>query len=53
MLPMSPPKAYRGKRNEPSFVSETVKRIAAIKGEDEERIKTALVENAYRIFGLK
>lgn len=51
--PYVAPKAMRGKRNEPSFVSETVKRIAEIKGEDEDKVKAALVENAFRVFKLK
>lgn len=51
--PYVAPKAMRGKRNEPNFVSETVRRIAEIKGEDEERVKTVLVENAFREFKLK
>ena len=37
---------YRGKRNEPSYVSEVVKRIAEIRGEDFEAVRAALVENA-------
>ena len=50
--PYVAPKAYRGKRNEPEFVSETVARIAAIKGEDVAKVKEALVENAFREFKL-
>ncbi len=51
--PYVSPKAYRGKRNEPSFVCETVKRIATIKGENEEKVAVTLVENAFREFCLK
>jgi TatD DNase family protein len=51
--PYVAPKTYRGKRNEPSYVSETVKRIAEIRGEDEEKVRRALVENAFREFRLK
>ena len=50
--PYVAPKAYRGKRNEPSFVSETVKRIAEIKGENEEKVAVTLGENAVREFKL-
>src|SRR3990167_5996574 len=42
---------YRGKRNEPSFVVEVVKSIAKIRGEDEERVRVALVNNALSMIG--
>ena len=43
---------WRGRRNEPLYVREVAKRIAAIRGEDEESIKKALVGNAFLAFGL-
>ncbi|OGN39330.1 MAG: hypothetical protein A2606_02980, partial [Candidatus Yanofskybacteria bacterium RIFOXYD1_FULL_42_10] len=44
--PYVTPVPYRGKRNEPSFVVEVVKKIAEIREEDEERVRVALVNNA-------
>ena len=48
--PYVAPKPYRGKRNEPVYVKEVYKAIAAIKGEDEEVVRTALMENARRLY---
>lgn len=50
--PYITPVPYRGKRNEPSYVSEVVKKIAEIKGEDLEIVKKQLVQNAFRVFNL-
>lgn len=50
--PYVAPKAMRGKRNEPVFVSETAKQIALIRGQDEEQVRSALVANAIRTFQL-
>ncbi len=47
--PFVAPAPYRGKRNEPSYVSEVAKRIAEIRGEDPEAVRQALVENALRM----
>ena len=44
--PYVAPVPYRGKRNEPSFVSEVVKRIAEIRVEDPELVRRTLVNNA-------
>jgi len=49
--PYVTPVPYRGKRNEPSFVKEVVKSIAKIRGEDEERVRVALVNNALSMIG--
>lgn len=49
--PFVAPAPYRGKRNEPSYVSEVVKKIAEIRGEDFEAVRGALVENASRMIG--
>ncbi len=49
--PYVAPVPYRGKRNEPSYVNEVVKRIAEIKGEDDEVLRVALVNNALRMIG--
>lgn len=50
--PFVSPAPYRGKRNEPSYVAEVVKRIAEIREEPLEEVKKALVSNAFRVFGL-
>lgn len=50
--PFVPPAPYRGKRNEPAYVIETVKAIARIRGEDESVIVQQLVENAKKFFRL-
>lgn len=48
--PYITPVPYRGKRNEPTYVQEVVKKIAEIRGEDGEKVRTQLVENAKRVF---
>lgn len=48
--PFVAPAPHRGKRNEPSFVSEVVKKIAEIRGEDLEMLKKALISNAEKMF---
>lgn len=50
--PYVAPLPYRGKRNEPAMVSEVVKKIAEIRGEEYEVVRVQLVENAMRTFGL-
>ncbi len=50
--PFVAPAPYRGKRNEPSYVQEVVKKIAEIRGDDLEMVRTALLENAHRTFGI-
>ncbi len=51
--PFVPPTPYRGKRNEPVYVIETVKAIARIRGESEDTVARCLVENAKSFFGLR
>jgi len=48
--PYATPIPWRGKRNEPVFVKEIVKKIAEIRGESLETVAPALVSNALRIF---
>jgi TatD DNase family protein len=48
--PLVTPVPYRGKRNSPLFVTEVVKKIAEIRGEPFQKIKTALVSNALKHF---
>lgn len=43
---------HRGKRNEPAYVIETVKKIAEIRGEDFERVRAQLVQNTRNFFNL-
>jgi TatD DNase family protein len=50
--PYVTPVPYRGKRNEPAYVSEVVKKIAEIRGEDFDVIKKAMVQNAFRVFNI-
>jgi TatD DNase family protein len=47
--PYVAPAPYRGKRNEPSFVVEVVKRMAELRGEPLEVLAPALVKNALRM----
>ncbi len=52
--PFVSPIPYRGKRNEPTYVIEVVKKIAEIRGEDFDMIRLQLLENAKLVFsGLK
>ena len=51
--PFVAPEPYRGKRNSPLYVTEVVKRIAQIREESEEDVKTALRNNAIRVFALE
>ena len=48
--PYVAPVPHRGRRNEPSFVCEIVKKIAEIKNIPEEEIARVIVENAKRLF---
>lgn len=50
--PYVAPVPYRGKRNEPLYVEEVVKKIAELRGEDFETVRSALVENAFRTFNI-
>ncbi len=51
--PYVAPIPYRGKRNEPAYVVETIKRIAEIRGEDFESVRIQLLDNAKRVFGIQ
>ena len=48
--PYVAPVPYRGKRNEPLYVSEVVKKIALIRGEDEKMVSDTLIKNTIRAF---
>ena len=51
--PYLAPQAYRGKRNEPAYVVETVKEIAAVKRISFDEAATAMANNALQLMGLK
>lgn len=51
--PFASPIPFRGKRNEPIYVIEVVKKIAQIRGQDYEKVRIQLLENAKRVFGIK
>jgi TatD DNase family protein len=48
--PYLAPGRYRGKRNEPAFVTETARVLAQIRGVPEERIADETTENFFRLF---
>lgn len=48
--PYVAPVPYRGKRNEPLYVREVVKRIAETKGKPLEEVREVMVDNAFRFF---
>jgi TatD DNase family protein len=50
--PYVAPVPYRGKRNEPVYVKEVVKKIAEIKNLPEGEVAKAIVANAKRVFGI-
>lgn len=51
--PYVTPVPNRGKRNEPIFVIDVVKKIAEIRGEDYETVRVALVQNGLKLFNIK
>jgi TatD DNase family protein len=50
--PYVAPSSRRGQRNDPLAVEEVVAKIAEIRNENIEQVRTALVANANRVFGL-
>lgn len=50
--PYVAPASRRGTRNDPLAVEEVVSALARIRGEDEERLRQAMVQNACRVFGI-
>jgi TatD DNase family protein len=50
--PFLPPQPYRGKRNEPAYVTITASRIAELRGERLEDLAPRLTDNALRVFGI-
>ena len=51
--PFVAPVPYRGKRCEPWMVKEVYKKIAEIKGEDEENVRVQLLQNARRLYKIE
>ncbi len=50
--PYVAPVPYRGTRCDPTMVREVYKKIASIRGDDEEMVRMALRENARRLYGV-
>lgn len=50
--PYVAPVPYRGQRCEPWMVKEVYKKIAEIRGEDEEKVREQLVKNAAKLYSL-
>ena len=50
--PYVAPAPHRGRRNEPAYVVEVAKKIADIRGEDAEKVRAQLLENARQFFGI-
>ena len=50
--PYVSPVPHRGKRNEPVYVREVVKRIAEIKNLSEDEVAEQIIKNAKRVFGI-
>ena len=50
--PYLAPTPYRGKRNEPSYLTEVIRQLAAIYGKEAEEIASITRENAFKLFGL-
>ncbi|MBD3310210.1 hypothetical protein GF351_03245, partial [Candidatus Woesearchaeota archaeon] len=42
---------FKGKRNEPAFIAETIKKIAEIKGFEEQEVKNNIFLNYQKVFG--
>ena len=50
--PFVAPVPHRGKRNEPVYVIEVVKKIAEIRGENLEKVRKQLLQNSFAFFNL-
>ena len=50
--PYLAPVPYRGKRNEPAYVLDTVREIARLRSQEPEEIARITTENARRLFGI-
>jgi len=50
--PYLAPLSYRGRKNEPAFIVETVRKLAEVLGMEVAQVAAATVENAIRLFSL-
>lgn len=50
--PFLPPQPYRGKRNEPSYLTITAARVADLREESLDDLAPRMTENALRLFGI-
>ena len=50
--PFLAPQAWRGKRNEPAYLSETARTIAELRGVSLDRFSEMTLRNAERLFGV-
>ena len=50
--PFLPPQAYRGKRNEPSYVALTAEKVAQVRGISRGEVAEAAAKNTINLFGL-
>ncbi len=50
--PYVAPVPYRGKRNEPMYIPEIVKKIAEVKSLPEDEVANQIIQNAKRVFGI-
>ena len=53
LQPYMAPVPLRGKRNEPAFVAYTARRVAELRGMDEDALADAAFENGCRLFGIR
>jgi TatD DNase family protein len=51
--PFLPPQPYRGKRNEPSYLTITAARVADLRKESLDDLAPRMTENALRVFGIR
>jgi len=51
--PFAAPVPYRGRRNEPVYVEETARKVAAVKGISYKEVAAAVVVNAKTVFSLR
>ncbi len=50
--PYVAPQLYRGKRNEPSYIIETYRKLAEIKNESLEKVSEQIAQNVLKVFGI-
>ncbi len=51
--PYMTPVPFRGKRNDPSYIVHTLKKLAALRDMDEEELSEILYQNSFRAFGIE